>query len=463
MRKNLNTLFIVFIALFLSVFIAGCASAPSGGGGSVKGKSEPRPDWVVTPPVNNAYYIGIGTGTNTDDAMARDNAIYRAKSYLAGDILTKISSETKIHDFESSKGETYESYESNILASMEANLQGTEIVDEWESADGVYWVYIRLSIALWEKIQAEEMAALDKRVRDMVEPLVKASNKSITEKLTVLWKGWELVYDSPYAGLVDTEMFGEKGDLFDTIERKIVSYVNSLSLDVPVSNIVTEFGRPIKLSADVSTYLSEKIGKIPLGFYVGDEATDPSITFNTSSDGKYAGEFSLPGLKLGKNTVYARINLAEFGIDQNRMVTKLIVPESSILVDYQQIKIGLDIKNPDAALAGVEGGVKALFSERELPFKIDNASRNEYVMKFELVFEDIPDTGKTGKIRYAWGRCQFSLVKNGKSIFTYETEKSKDGGIGYGQAHERVWKKLLEKIARDDGLYNGMMDSLDLE
>lgn len=461
-EMKLRTIF-ALIAFSIILLFTSCASSSGPSGPSEMGMNEARPDWVINPPLDSEYYIGIGTGNNTDDAVARDNAIYRAKSYLAGDILTQISAETKIHDFESSEGEYYESYESNILASMEANLQGTEIVDEWEDKDGTYWVYLRLNIALWEKIQAEEMAELEKRVRNLVEPLVNAPNKSVTEKLTVLWKGWELVYDSPYAGLVDTTMFGEDGDLFDTIERKIISFVNSLSLDVPISNITIEYGRPISIEAEVTTYMADKVGKIPIGFYLNENDTEPAITFNTNSKGIFEGDFALPGLELGKTAVFARINLNEFGIDQSRMVTQMIVPESSFLVDYQQIKVGLVIINSLSDLAGVESGVKALFSEKELPFKISNKEVTEYSLEFELIVEDIPILEATGDIRFSFIRGSFSILKNGRTLYTFETDKYKGSGLDYGQAHERGMKMMFEKLLRVDGIAEGIIDVLDFD
>lgn len=462
MKKRIIFLVSVLILSAMILSCGGSAAVTGGSAASKQGKSEPMPEWVVNPPLDNAYYIGVGSGTNTDDAIARDNAIYRAKSYLAGDILTQISTETKVHDFENSKGERYEEYESNILATMEANLQGTEIVDEWEAKDGTYWVYMRLSIALWKKIQAEEMAALDKRVRDLVEPLVNASNKTIVEKLTALWKGWELVYNSPYAGVVDTQMFGENGDLLDTIEKKIVSYVNSLSIDVPYSNLVFEYGRPIDIKAEITTYFDDKVGKVPIAFYL-DNGSEPAIKYNSDSSGNFEGTFSIPGLKLGKTNVVARIDLAEFGIDQDRMITQMIVPESNFFLDYQQVKVSLEVDNPDSSLAGVTGGVKALFSERELPFKIDNASKNEYTIHFELVIEDVPENDQTGGIRFCYLRGVISLIKNGKSLYSYETEKYKGSGLDLGQAHERGWKVMLDRLDDVDELYKGLMDSLDLD
>ena len=446
------------IAFILTLF--SCAGGPT-----IGASGEPKPDWVSHPPLDDEYYIGIGTGTNTDEAAARDNAIYRAKSYLAGDILTQISSQTNIHDFESSKGEVYESYESNIMATMEANLQGTEIVGEWESPDGVYWVYLRLEIATWLEIQEKEMRALEKRVRDLVEPLVNAPNKTIVEKLTVLWKGWELVYNSPYAGLVDTTMFGEDGDLFDTIERKIVSYVNSLSLDVPISNISIEYGRPLKVEASVDTYFDDKIGKIPIGFYLNEDDDRPAITFNTDSSGNFDGEFALPGLELGKTAVFARINLAEFGIDESRMVTQLIYPESSFLVDYQQIKVGLAVDITDPAVRNADASAKDLFSERNLPFKVDvSGGAQTYVIRFQIKFEDIKPLYENQPL-ISYCTTVVSIEKNGHSLFAFESDKNrgKAGGLTYEQAHNAGLEKSFEWLAKQDEFYEGMISVLDLD
>ncbi len=109
-----------------------------------------QPAWITQTPVEQEYYIGIGTATKTAGSTehlttARDRALQQ----IASGIAVTLTSETSQQVIEQS-GTRHETFQSNISSMTQASLEGYELIDSWEN-DKEYWVYFRLSKAHYRK------------------------------------------------------------------------------------------------------------------------------------------------------------------------------------------------------------------------------------------------------------------------------------------------------------------------
>ena len=115
-----------------------------------------RPDWVEKRPNTSGYYHGIGVVPKTGTPA---EYMQRAKDAALNDIAQQIvvsidaSQKSKISE---KLGEFSEEYQSAVQTSTKADLEGVEAVDTWDGGDQ-YWVYHRLSIAEYKRIQAEKL------------------------------------------------------------------------------------------------------------------------------------------------------------------------------------------------------------------------------------------------------------------------------------------------------------------
>ncbi len=138
---------------FLLLFIlAGCSS----------GKKSTRndalknaPEWVKQTPNNPAFYHGVGMVFKAGQQDYRERARQVALSEIAGSISVTISSSSVLNQFEFDR--TYSEYfRDNIRTSTQQQLEGFELVENWEN-DQQYWVYYRLSRSKWAQIRQERI------------------------------------------------------------------------------------------------------------------------------------------------------------------------------------------------------------------------------------------------------------------------------------------------------------------
>jgi hypothetical protein len=115
-----------------------------------------QPDWVEKRPNSPGYYHGIGV---VPKSGSPNEYLQRAKDAALNDIAQQIvvsidaSQQSRLTE---KLGEFNEEYQSAVQTSTRADLEGVEAVDSWDGGNQ-YWVYHRLSIAEYKRIQAEKL------------------------------------------------------------------------------------------------------------------------------------------------------------------------------------------------------------------------------------------------------------------------------------------------------------------
>ncbi len=447
----------IAVLLIASIFVLSCAT----GGGPVESSTVSvgggdRPGWTNSFPAEDGFYIGIGTSNTGNESEDRKIAEDRARTNIAASISTKLHSETEIYTREDSEGGLYSYVEEEVTAVVEQSLSGVETVDTYYSQEAGSWVYMKLSIALWEQIQKEEMAALISRIKEFLTPVLNDFDRPLVTKLQELIKARGLILESPYAGMLKTTLLGEAGSFIDIVDSILKQHLDSIYLSVKPETLEVETGQGVAFTVGIASNKSSRIGSMPLSFL--SDAGSSVISALSDQNGSFESEIKSSELEMGKNYLTLIIDGESIGFDES--LRFLTLPEKTIIVDVQTVSIGLEVSTPEEIdLYGIDGTVKSLFSARNLPFKIGSVD-SPYI-KFDIRISDFPKY-LDGAPDMAQASAVISLIKRGKTIYSYESDQFKDGGLTPEQAHQRAFGKLIEGLETNPEYVKGIVEALSL-
>lgn len=409
-----------------------------------------RPTWIDKYPANNDYYIGIGTSNTGNESEDREIAEERALTNVAASISTKLMSETEIRTEESSTSEVSESFEEKITAVVEQSLSGVETVDIYYSEQSGAWVYLRLSKELWEDIKRKEMEDLISRISEFLEPSLSDTNRTLSSKIKDLIKAKQLIYESPYRGMLKTTLLDESGSLTDIIDTKISELLDTISLETSVDVLEMEVGQTASLSANVKSNSGIALGSIPLALVTNKDSI--ILSSYTDNEGVFNSEVKTSSLSVGQNYVSLTFNRDELGMDN--LFNSLNLPEKTLIIDLQTLSIGLEVN-----IDRISGAVKSIFSSKSMPFKFGDV-KSTY-LDVQIQISDYPRINDSAPYM-SKAKAVISLVENGNVLYSYESKGYKDGGITIEQAHERATDKLLKNIKSDGEFVKGISESLSI-
>ena len=441
----------LMILIAISVLIVSCATS----GGSV-GNDPNRPEWMDNYPVDDLYYIGIAGSNTGNEAEDRKIAEAGARSNVAASISVEIHNEITILTKDDPDGNYSTSTVDEITAVVEESLSGIETVDTYYSEQAGSWTYMRLSKFEWERIKREEMAAVISRIKEFLTPVLNDFDRPLVTRIQELIKARNLIKESPYSGFLKTTFLGEAGSLIDIIDNILKQHLDSIYLVVNPENIEVEIGEAAEFSILINSNISSRIGNMPFTF--ASESDDTIISSLTDQDGTFNSEFKSSELLMGQNHLTLTIDKDRIGFDES--LNRMILPEKIIIVDVQTISIGLELVSPEGVeLYGMDGTVKSLFSSRNLPFKIGQVD-SPYI-KFDIRISDFPKYLE-GAPDMAQASVVISLIRRGKSIYSYESDQFKDGGLTPLQAHDRAFIKLIEGLKTNSEYVKGIAEALSL-
>jgi hypothetical protein len=130
------------------------------------------------------------------------------------------------------------------------------------------------------------------------------------------------------------------------------------------------------------------------------------------------------------------------------------------MVDKITAGLIVDVQNSQSGRTIVDE-MRALFSEQELPFRfVPDKQGRGYNLKVTVFVEDFPRVIENAPLMSrAW--AVVSLEKDGKSLYSHESQAVKDGGITLEQAHSRVFNKLLLQMRQDNRMFDKLRSALD--
>ena len=122
--------------------------------------SAQAPKWIKERPISETEYIGIGMASLTDDNYI-DVAKQNAFSDIASQIATKVDTKAFMHTVDVD-GKSKQLFEEKITNTMQAWVEGIEIVDTYKD-NSKYYVYCTLNRELYKKnAEARRSEAVNK-------------------------------------------------------------------------------------------------------------------------------------------------------------------------------------------------------------------------------------------------------------------------------------------------------------
>jgi len=438
------------VIVIISTFILSCATS-----GAVKVDPN-RPEWMDNYPVDDAYFIGIAGSDTGNEAEDRKTAEAGARSNVAASISVEIHNEITVLTKDDSDGNYSSSTVDEISAVVEKSLSGVEIVDTYYSEETGSWVYMRLSKAEWERIKKQEMDALISRIKEFLTPVLNDFDRPLVTRIQELLKARNLIKESPYSGFLKTDFLGESGSLIDIIGNILKQHLDSIYLSVKPENIEVETGQSAAFTITMSSNISSRIGNMPFSFV--SETDSNIISALTDQNGTFKSEIKSGELLMGQNHLTLTLDRDQIGFDES--LIEMILPEKVFIIDVQTVSIGLEVTIPEGIdLYGASGTVKSLFSSRNLPFKIGTVDTP--FIKFDIRISDFPKYIE-GAPDMAQASAVISLVKRGKTVYSYESDQFKDGGLTPEQAHDRAFGKLIKGLELSEEYVKGIVEALSL-
>ena len=422
------------------------------------GECPPQPEWINSPEAEG-YYVGVGSANSGNQAEDRPVAESRARADLASRISVQISSDLAVETESSSSGAYEQRVQEIVNQSVEKNIQEIETADSYFCADMGTWVYVRLSRQKWERIQEERKAEILKRVTDLLDPVLLDGNSSLITRLERLERSYRLVSESSMGEKIAGRIGNETGNISDIIRSSLNSHIGGLQVVLDQDSFSTEVGSPFFVSGRLTSTLAARIGALEMKAVT--KTGDTITTAQTDMEGRFTLQlpegFSQAGEQ--KLIVMPDIDLSEMNGGD---VIQTEIPGAEMVVIVEKITAGLvvDLRASQSGRTVVDE-MRALFSEQELPFRfIPDEQRNGYNLKVTIFVEDFPRVIENAPLMTkSW--AVISLEKAGKSLYSYESQSVKDGGITLEQAHSRVLNKLLQEIRKDSHLFINLKSALD--
>ncbi len=436
----------------MGIAVSSCVSAP---------ECPPEPEWMRSPE-KEGYYVGVGSSDTGNQADDRPIAEARARADLATRISAQISSELKIETSSNNEGEYTQQVEELVNQSVETHIEDIKTVDTYYCRSAGYWVYVRLSKEKWDAIQTRRRQEVVNRVKDLLNPVLTDSNSAFIARVERLQRGAELIRGASFGQKLVGNIAGESGNLSDLVQSSIQQHFDSLGMMVKENELDVHVGEIISVEGKLTSTLTGTIGTVPVvlqnedGDVLGESKTDPQGNFRVQ----------LPsGLDIpGESKLLVRAKLDVFKEDAFEEIEpgEMNTLYAELLARVGLINAGLivDIKNADVGRS-VESEVRALFSDKNLPFEFSpekvtggyNVQVDLFVEDFPKYMEDAPDMAQ------AW--AVVSLEYDGNSIYSYESSAVKDGGLTPAQAHSRVLTKLLKQLKAESELYLKIREALE--
>ncbi|MFA5832579.1 MAG: LPP20 family lipoprotein [Bacteroidota bacterium] len=232
---------------------------------SAQGK---KPDWAVKRPNTPGYYHGIGIVPKSGTA---NEYLQKAKDAALNDIAQQIvvsidaSQKSKLTE---KLGEFSEEFQSAVQTSTKADLEGIEIVDTWEGEDQ-YWVYHRLSIAEYKRIQTEKLRKASALALDFY---TKAKNAEKGNNIGDALQAYIQALSSVEKFLNETmEVQYGTGKIFlvNEIFSSLQSILNSVELKPKNGKVEAQVGKPLRTPLEVivtNTATTAVITNFPIRF-----------------------------------------------------------------------------------------------------------------------------------------------------------------------------------------------------
>lgn len=188
-----------------AILIAGCKGREQ----AVAAPPAPsKPDWVLSRPITDVYYIGVSSSPKTRADFA-ESAKKSALNDLASEISVRVEGNSLLFTLDQKKSFD-ETFTSTINTRTSEQLEGFEQVDTWQD-DREYWVYYRLSKSEHARIKTEK-----KR-----QAIGQATDGYMRSQQSLVLGDLKTAFDQAIRGLISMKEYWGENDLVTVGDRQV--------------------------------------------------------------------------------------------------------------------------------------------------------------------------------------------------------------------------------------------------
>jgi len=415
----------------------------------------PKPGWVLTKPVINDYYIGIGTSRKIGTLeQYTEEARKNALSSIAGEISTKISSVSVLNQFEDQNGIS-EIFQNKIKASSKDMLAGYEMVEQFEN-ESHYWVYYKLSKAKYEEEKAKrKKAAIDNGGEKFLKAVEFEKALNYAEALSFYAQSLERIIE--YLGEeTPFKANGFSGDLGSESLTAISRIFDDISISHRMRSVSSKRGAAIQedqLGFYVQTKGRKALKDIPVKFEFSGGYLRKS---KTASNNQGVVNTAIDKIRSSKT-----LEILEASIDKKELVRKaskeLLIRKIMEKNPVAKHSLRIQIEQPEVYIKSVEKNPgnnsldiyrQVLLSElRKSNIKITNQPDNaDFTISLSCQAEK---AGRSNGLYKATLNATVQLEnQNQEVLFSGQLDKDFAGQGGFDKAIKEVYGKNKNEFKR---------------
>jgi len=420
--------------------------------------NQEKPKWVKQRPNSKTHYIGIAV--EQKDENNRDyikTAQQNALNDLASQILVNIKSETFSQVVEKS-GIIEDEFKSFIKTSTKNDLEGYELVDTWENKKE-YWIYYRLSKAVYEKLKREKINKAISLSLDMF------SNGRSNEKFNNIEKALLFYFQAlnPIEKYIneplETNFEGSQIYLMNEIYSSLQNILSNIELKTIRNNLNAKIGQPIRQPLQVSAvYLSSgsenKVGNLPLKFSFVRGSGDLIEKVRTDRNGigktnvsKITATDKLQIVKAETN-INSFINQDSTSFIISSIASSLTIPSTTIILNVSGLSAFIDATEnhfgQKLEIQHLEPALKKDLSERGFTF-IDNPGNADVMFKI---------SAESRRGAEVYGMCSSFVninisvinLKTGDEIYKSSLHDIKGIDLNYSKAGLKAFENAAKEV-----------------
>jgi hypothetical protein len=413
-----------------------------------------QPEWVEKRPNTAGYYHGIGVVPKTGSP---NEYLQRAKDAALNDIAQQIvvsidaSQKSKLTE---KLGEFSEEYQSAVQTSTRADLEGVEAVDTWDGGNQ-YWVYHRLSIAEYKRLQAEKLRKATALALDF---FIKGKNAEKANNAGEALQSYmqSLAAVEKFLGETMEVPFGT-GRIFlvNEILTSLQSVLNIVEVKAKNPKVDAQVGKPLRAPLEVTvsnTAVSSPVQNFPLRFSFIRGGGDIVPAVRTDKNGVAATQIAKvtasdklqlvkaeadPAALLGEapSPVIAAL-MKSFTMPMTRFTMNVV--SLSIVFETEESLLGTPLKLPR-----IEPMLKNSLSAQGFSFVDDAAKANMMI----TVKANGRDGGEYSGLYTIYVDANISVTDLNSGEEVYKTSFNNVKGVSI--SHEKAGMKAYDEIAAD--------------
>jgi hypothetical protein len=313
----------------------------------------PPPAWVSSRPVSSADYVGIGLASKSRSDF-QEAAKKNALNDLASEISVKVEGNSLLYTLDR-KSSFDESFTSTINTKTSEQLEGFELVDNWENGSE-YWVYYRLSKAEHARIKAEKKRQAIAQATDLY-ARSQASLAAGDLKSAVDQDLRALLAIKDYWGENDEVLIGERSvplanEIYNDLQRitsgvRLVSLPERCALDHD-----NHFKRELLLTVrSINGTTSRDLAQLPLVMsYPG---TSGKVTTSSNTDGEGQARTTVQGIDLGATGPELLVRVDMEALVSRDLDPTFVKPLLSSL-NAPELRVPIDVRLPKVHMTALE-------------------------------------------------------------------------------------------------------------